>query len=189
MTLTLIPISSSNIHSAGYDPETRVMRVRFRDYVHKNNGVVQPGRVYEHLDVSPEAWRAFMAQTARARTMLGMCAVCMSTGGWMRFGHDDEPVLGVCWMLARRGQMMAASKPERRLRSETVTFHLNAGTDEAPALHTFDVQLAFDGKNQLREVAFVSRGKIGHGLDILFSDLGVKLSRAIQGRDPDTGDF
>jgi hypothetical protein len=77
---------------------------------------------------------------------------------------------------------------ERRLRSETVTFHLNAGSPEAPALHVFDVQLAFAQNGVLREVAFVTRGKIGHGLDLLFQDLGIKLSRAIQGRDPDTGD-
>jgi hypothetical protein len=63
--MNLIPIESSNIHSAGYDPETRVMCVRFRDYVHKGNGVVKPGAVYEHLDVSPEAFEAFMAAESK----------------------------------------------------------------------------------------------------------------------------
>lgn len=80
------------------------------------------------------------------------------------------------------------TKPEKRLRSETVTFHLNAApADEEPKLHIFDVQLAYNWTGSIREIAFVSRGKIGHGLDILFSDLGIKLSRAIQGRNPDTG--
>ncbi len=78
-------------------------------------------------------------------------------------------------------------KPERRLRSETVSFHLNAGTEETPALHEFDVQLAYSQQGVLREIAFVTRGKVGHGIDLLFSDLGIKLSRAIQGRNPDTG--
>jgi hypothetical protein len=63
--MNLTPVESSNIHSAGYDPETRVMRVRFHDYTHKGNGVVQPGRVYEHLDVSPEDYAAFMAAESK----------------------------------------------------------------------------------------------------------------------------
>jgi hypothetical protein len=78
-------------------------------------------------------------------------------------------------------------RPERRLRSETVSFSLNAGPDSSPALHEFDVQLAYSSEGVLREVAFVTRGKIGHGLDLLFQDLGIKLSRAIQGRDPNSG--
>lgn len=39
----------------------------------------------------------------------------------------------------------------------------------------------------IREVAFVGRGRIGQGVYLLFSELSIKLSRALQGRDPDTG--
>jgi hypothetical protein len=39
----------------------------------------------------------------------------------------------------------------------------------------------------LREINFVGRGKIGHGVDAMLHELGIKLSRAIQGRNPDTG--
>lgn len=79
-------------------------------------------------------------------------------------------------------------KPERRLRSETVTFNLNVGSVEDPKEHLLDVQLAYTEEGILREIAFVSRGKIGHQIDLMFSDLGIKLSRAIQGRDPNTGE-
>jgi hypothetical protein len=33
----------------------------------------------------------------------------------------------------------------------------------------------------------VGRGKIAHGLDDMLRELGIQLSRIIQGRDPDTG--
>jgi hypothetical protein len=71
----------------------------------------------------------------------------------------------------------------RRLASETVGLKLQVGAGE----HHLDVSLAYDKNDRLRELVFVSRGKIGSGLDLLLHDLGIKLSRAIQGRDPDTG--
>lgn len=37
------------------------------------------------------------------------------------------------------------------------------------------------------EVAF-RHPKIGHGLDLMLQDLGIALSRSIQGRDPSTGE-
>ncbi len=52
--------------------------------------------------------------------------------------------------------------------------------------HEIDVALAYD-KGVLHEIQFVGRGKIGQGVDLLLHDLGVQLSRAIQGRDPVTG--
>jgi hypothetical protein len=39
-----------------------------------------------------------------------------------------------------------------------------------------------------RELVFVGRGKIGHGLDLMLQDLGMKISRMLQYRDPETGD-
>ena len=71
----------------------------------------------------------------------------------------------------------------RRLRSETVAMIL----EHAGAQHPLDVSLAYDADGALREIVFVGRGKIGQGLDLLLHDLGIKLSRAIQGRNPDTG--
>ena len=74
--------------------------------------------------------------------------------------------------------------PHRRLMSETysLTLELPKGN------HFLDVCLAYDSDMRLREVNFVGRGKIGEGMDDLLRDLGIKLSRAIQGRSPDTGD-
>lgn len=38
------------------------------------------------------------------------------------------------------------------------------------------------------EISFVGRGKIGQGVDLLLQDMGIAVSRAIQGRDPRTGE-
>ena len=80
--------------------------------------------------------------------------------------------------------------PHRRLWAESVDLTLNLGKGH----HFLTVSLAFDrppwdenGRGELREIAFVGRGKVGGGIDILLHDLGIQLSRAIQGRDPDTG--
>lgn len=40
----------------------------------------------------------------------------------------------------------------------------------------------------IREVVFVGRGKIGQGLDLMLNELSIKLSRAIQSRDHETGE-
>lgn len=72
----------------------------------------------------------------------------------------------------------------RRLPAETL--HLTLEMESG--VHALDVSLAYDQAYRLREIAFVSRGKIGQGLDLLLQDLSIKLSRAIQGRDPDTGE-
>ena len=72
----------------------------------------------------------------------------------------------------------------RRLRSETVAIQLELES----GVHNLDISLAYDENDRLRELVFVGRGKIGHGLDLLLHDLGIKLSRAIQGRNPDTGE-
>ena len=73
-------------------------------------------------------------------------------------------------------------KPSNRLRSVTTEITIGGG-------HTLAVSLAYDNETDLlREVVFVGRGKIGQGLDMMLHDLGIKLSRAIQGRDPETGE-
>ena len=72
----------------------------------------------------------------------------------------------------------------RRLPSETVALTLEL----AEGAHRLDVSLCRDADTgELREIVFVGRGKIGQGLDLMLHDLGIKLSRAIQGRDPNTG--
>jgi hypothetical protein len=71
----------------------------------------------------------------------------------------------------------------RRLRSETVSMRLDLET----GCHHLDVTLVYDDSYRLRELVFVGRGKVGQGLDLLLTDLGIKCSRAIQGRNPDTG--
>jgi hypothetical protein len=75
----------------------------------------------------------------------------------------------------------------RRLDCRSVDFDLCAGPSNE-ATHRMTVCLAYDDKGILRELNIVSRGKIGQGLDLALHDLGIKLSRAIQDRDPDTGD-
>jgi hypothetical protein len=70
--------------------------------------------------------------------------------------------------------------PHRRLRCENVDLDLEIGN----GLHHLTVALAYDRLGILREVNFVGRGKIGHGVDAMLHELGIKLSRAIQGRDP-----
>lgn len=75
--------------------------------------------------------------------------------------------------------------PHRRLFSVTQTITIRQRDGE----HKFDISLAY-GENDgiLREIAFVGRGKSGHGLDGILTDLGIGLSRMIQGRHPETGD-
>jgi hypothetical protein len=73
--------------------------------------------------------------------------------------------------------------PHRRLRSETVSLTLRLGE----LSHNLDVSLAYDQDNVLRELVFVGRGKIGHGMDQLLHELGIQLSRVIQSRDAVTG--
>lgn len=68
--------------------------------------------------------------------------------------------------------------------------------------HTYDVRLAvgegfhdlkltvaYDRNGYVHEVAYVGRGKTGHGLDQILVELGIATSRAIQGRDPQSGEY
>jgi hypothetical protein len=70
--------------------------------------------------------------------------------------------------------------PHRRLNCNLIDLDLEIGN----GVHHLTVALAYDGSGVLREVNFVGRGKIGHGVDAMLHELGIKLSRAIQGRDP-----
>jgi hypothetical protein len=74
----------------------------------------------------------------------------------------------------------------RRLYSETLDIPLPIER----GVHHLTVSFVYDDSEMraLREIAFVRRGKSGGGLDQLFVQLGVMLSRALQRRDPVTGD-
>jgi hypothetical protein len=54
--------------------------------------------------------------------------------------------------------------------------------------HDLTVSLVSDAQGHIREIAFVRRGKPGGTLDQMFIELGVMLSRALQGRSPETGE-
>lgn len=74
----------------------------------------------------------------------------------------------------------------RRLPSETFTLLCVGGElpDGSRAEHLIEVSLAWEPSGRLQDVIFVTRGKCGSGMDLLLNDLGIQLSRAIQGRDP-----
>lgn len=80
-------------------------------------------------------------------------------------------------------------KSPNRLPAETVMITVGQDpNDEQSRGHKLKVSLAYDPDTQaLREVIFVERTKTGTGLHELLAELGIKLSRAIQGRDPEDG--
>ena len=74
----------------------------------------------------------------------------------------------------------------RRLPSETFTLLCIGGElpDGSNAEHLIEVSLTWLPSGALQDIIFVTRGKIGQGMDLFLNDLGVQLSRAIQGRNP-----
>jgi len=58
----------------------------------------------------------------------------------------------------------------------------------AEGKHELDITVAYDKYGHVHEIAFSSRGTIGQGMDQMLVDLGIAVSRAIQDRDPITGD-
>ena len=75
-------------------------------------------------------------------------------------------------------------KSDSRLPSETFTIRVTGGElpDGTLVKHTLEVTLSYY-KGKVYDVIFVGRGKTGHGIDLMFTDLGIQLSRAMQGRD------
>jgi hypothetical protein len=72
-------------------------------------------------------------------------------------------------------------KPPARLDSRNVSFAIQG--------HAVTAELGYDAETRhLVEIAFSEAGKVGQGMHLLLADLGVKLSRAIQGRDAETGE-
>jgi len=87
-------------------------------------------------------------------------------------------------------------KPSGRLVSINHAFSVLARPEGGARGHDITLSLGYDPAGgdpadpatwPLVEVGFVTRGKVGHGVDHILQELGIKLSRAIQGRDPDTG--
>jgi|TARA_R110002074_G_scaffold159960_3_gene317312 hypothetical protein len=73
-------------------------------------------------------------------------------------------------------------KAQNRLPAETVNLDIG-GWKLAVSIARSTIN------NEVREIVFVERaGKAGSELDEKFHELGVQLSRAIQGRDPLTGE-
>jgi hypothetical protein len=73
----------------------------------------------------------------------------------------------------------------RRLHGETYDILLPMGEGR---FHTASVQIVRNPRGEIWELNYVGRGKQGHGLDDILHKLGIGTSRAIQGRDPNTGD-
>lgn len=78
----------------------------------------------------------------------------------------------------------------RRLRSETSEVKLQWHDDAGKwCEEDMAVCIAVDERGAVWELNFVMRpGRQGATLDQMFSNLGIQLSRVIQGRNPETGD-
>lgn len=73
----------------------------------------------------------------------------------------------------------------RRLPSETVTIYLGDGVS---GRHRVEVCVAYDTDGHICELNFVNRERDTYGLGKMLTELGIKLSRLLQRRDPETGD-
>lgn len=50
------PVTSSNLESIGYDPDSQTLEIEFKD-----------GHVYQYFDVQPSMYQALMAATAHGK--------------------------------------------------------------------------------------------------------------------------
>lgn len=72
-------------------------------------------------------------------------------------------------------------KPPNRMFSETVSFLLGGQ-------HSVSINIGRSGATgEVVEIAICEGGKLGTHLQLLLAELGLKISRAIQFRDPETG--
>ena len=78
------------------------------------------------------------------------------------------------------------SKAPKRLMSET--FDITLGETEDNKGHEVKLARMYDAGGRAIEMRFVARGKIGEGMDFILMELGMKCSRALQGRNPETGE-
>lgn len=80
--------------------------------------------------------------------------------------------------------MSRDQRPANRMETSTYDYRMAVGE----GFHDIAISVSTDKSGKVQKVMFPTRGKIGHGMDHMLSDLGIAVSRAIQGRDPQTGD-
>ena len=71
----LIPIQSDNVRAAGYDAETLVMTVQFRN-----------GYLYEYCGVSADVWTSFVAAQPNPWSQVGYPSLVQSGIPYKRIG-------------------------------------------------------------------------------------------------------
>ena len=71
----LIPIQSDNVRAAGYDVETQVMTVQFRN-----------GYLYEYYGVSADVWTSFIAAQPNPWSQVGYPSLVQSGIPYKRIG-------------------------------------------------------------------------------------------------------
>ena len=71
----LIPIQSENVRAAGYDAETLVMTVQFRN-----------GYLYEYYGVSADVWTSFVAAQPNPWSQVGYPSLVQSGIPYKRIG-------------------------------------------------------------------------------------------------------
>jgi hypothetical protein len=54
--MEMLPVDSSALHSVGYDPQTRTLKLRFAN-----------GGTYEYDDVPPQRYEALMSSASKGR--------------------------------------------------------------------------------------------------------------------------
>ena len=92
------------------------------------------------------------------------------------------------WLTNRRGKPLSVGDPDGTDAVEHSDDHARHELDVS-AFREVDVD-PVDGDLRAgpwAEVSFVGRGKIGAGVDLLLQDVGVWVSRLVQGRHPMTG--
>ena len=71
----LIPIQSDNVRAAGYDVETQVMTVQFKN-----------GYLYEYYGVSADVWNSFIAAQPNPWSQVGYPSLVQSGIPYKRIG-------------------------------------------------------------------------------------------------------
>ncbi len=58
--IQMTPVTSSQVHSIGYDPETLTLHVRFHDRTNKKTDAVIRGATYAYAAIEPELHEALI---------------------------------------------------------------------------------------------------------------------------------
>lgn len=109
----------------------------------------------------------------------------INTGDQYALALDDTLPTPYLPLLPARTDRRKMRAP-RRLPSQTFNMLLQTGN----GVHNLDISIAYHPETGCpQEVVFVTRGKIGQAMDHLLSDIGIGVSRALQNRDPNTGEI